>query len=86
MRIVAAEALARLGQADQALPVLVAALGHEDPWVRLYAVNVLDRLGPQARPALESLTGGQADRNEYVRRVVEHAVGRLRKPPAGKSR
>jgi HEAT repeat protein len=56
VRVAAAEAVAALGRPTAALPVLDAALadaGH--PWTALQAVNVLDRMGEAARPALPAL-------------------------------
>ena len=51
----AAEFFAVLGQPETALPVLIKALGHESPDVRLRAINVLDRMGEAARPALQAM-------------------------------
>jgi len=85
VRIAVAEAVARLGEVGVALPVLVAAMRDENEWVRLHAVNVLDRLGPQARPALETLTDARQERSEYVRRVAEYALEKLVKRPAPRS-
>jgi hypothetical protein len=49
--------------------------GHEsDRWVRLRAINVLDRLDEDARPALPSLKAAIDDPNSYVVRVAEHAL------------
>ncbi len=70
--------LARLGRHEQALPVLLGALEHENEGVRLHAVNVLDRLGEKARPALSRLLAAQKDRSNYVCRVADHAVQMLR--------
>jgi arylsulfatase A-like enzyme len=56
VRVAAAEAVAAIGRPAAALPVLDAALadaGH--PWTALQAVNVLDRMGEAARPALPTL-------------------------------
>jgi arylsulfatase A-like enzyme len=56
VRVAAAEAVAALGRPTAALPVLDAALadaGH--PWTALQSVNVLDRMGEAARPALPAL-------------------------------
>ena len=77
VRVAAADALCRIGQVDRALPTLVAGLKDVNPWVRLQSIQVLDRLGDAARPALEALKAARADGNEYVVRVAEHAVGQL---------
>ncbi len=76
VRIAAAEAIGQLGDAATALPVLVESLRHDEPLVRLAALNVLDRLGPSAAPAASAIraagttaTGPVAD---YVNRMVEY--------------
>ncbi len=78
VRVVAAEALCRLGQHDKALPVLADALKNENPWVRLAAANVLDRLGERARGALPNLEQAAGDSNDYVLRVLDHALSKLK--------
>ncbi len=55
VRIAAAEAIGNLGDHAAALPVLTLALRHEAPLVRLEAINVLDRFGAKAAPALPAL-------------------------------
>jgi uncharacterized sulfatase len=83
VRIAAAEVLSRLspGRGDpketvpEELHVLEQALRDKSEWVRLQAANVLDRLGEGARPALDAMKTAAKDRNEYVRRVMEHALG-----------
>ncbi len=55
VRIAAADALCNLGDTAGALPVLTAALKHETPFVRLRAMNVLDRIGNRARPAIAAM-------------------------------
>lgn len=76
VRVAAAEAVAQLGQPERALPVLIAALEHDSAIVRLMAMNVLDRMGAQARPALPAMrnaalkTKGHVE--DYLRRMVEY--------------
>ena len=77
MRIAAAEVLCRLNHPDAPLPVLVEALEHESPWVRLYSANVLDRIGPQALPALESIKKAAKGKDMYIRWVFGHTVKTL---------
>lgn len=81
VRVAAAEVLARLGEPEKAIPVLIDGLASESEWVRLQAADALDRLGVggegPARAALERLLG---DESEYVRRVAEHATGLRAKP------
>jgi hypothetical protein len=55
VRVAAAEALANLGHDEEALVVLRAELKHESEFVRLEALNVLDRMGKYARPALDDI-------------------------------
>ena len=86
VRIAAAEAVGQLGDPPAALGVLTAALRHEAPAVRLAALNVLDRFGAAARPAvaaIRSASFGSAavDGNphlvEYVNRMVEYLPGHI---------
>jgi N-sulfoglucosamine sulfohydrolase len=51
VRIEAAAALARNGDAERALPVLTAALQDESQEISLHAARALELLGPVARPA-----------------------------------
>ena len=58
------------------LPLLLALLQDENPWVRHEAALALDAMGggegfAYARPALEAAT---KDKNQYVVRVVTHAL------------
>jgi uncharacterized sulfatase len=77
VRVAAARALARLGRPAAALPVLTAALKHDNEWVRHAAVEALDEMGAKARPALAALKAATKDSNGYVVRVARHAVARL---------
>lgn len=55
VRIAAAEALCAIGQEAKALPVLIAALHHDDGWVRFQAAVILGKIGPKALPALPDI-------------------------------
>ena len=75
VRVAAAEAMANLGKTDAALAVLERALGHESEFIRLRAMNVLDRMGDAARPALDAMKqagmkGGHVA--GYVGRMVQY--------------
>ena len=76
VRVAAAEALCNLGRHDRVLPVLTAALEHPTPFIRLRAMNVLDRIGPKAKPALAAMKGAgmgiQGHVAGYVRRMVDY--------------
>jgi uncharacterized sulfatase len=74
VRVAAADGLRGLGKIDAALPVLVAALADENPWVRHEAALAIDELGPKAAPAKEALTKALSDKNDYVVRVVRHTL------------
>ena len=84
VQVAAAEALARLGRVDAALPVLERCLNDTaSPWFGLQAANVLERLGEQARPALPTLRAalqrvaqedGAQNPLQYQRRILEHIV------------
>jgi uncharacterized protein HemY len=80
--IAAAEALCRLHRTEKALPVLASHLAHADPRVRLASANVLDRLGPQAKPASQAIRKALADEraeNFYVRWALS-SVSPILKP------
>jgi len=65
VRVAAAEALARQGRPERALPVLEAAMRDLDsPWCSLQACNALDRMGEAARPVLPAV-------REMVQRVQQ---------------
>ena len=67
VRIVAAEALAVLGEAGPAVAALANLLdNHTHPRVRLQALNALTYLGDVARPALPSIERAAASNDEYL--------------------
>lgn len=74
VRSAAADALCRIGNVDDGLPVLIETAQDENPWVRLFAVNALDRLGERASSARDVLVKARDDKNAYVVRVVEHVL------------
>jgi len=75
VRIVAAESLAKAAEVGQASNVLAAALDSKNEWVRLMAVQAIDRLDDRVAPLRGKLAALRADSNEYVRRVVAHILG-----------
>ncbi len=77
VRVAAADALCWHGRYEKSLPALEAALKDANPWVRLQAANVLDRIDHHARPLLAHLRRATRDANEYVVRVATHAVAGL---------
>jgi arylsulfatase A-like enzyme len=82
VQVAAAEALARLGKLDAALPVLQRWIEQTDsPPFCLQAANVLDRLGEAARPAVPAIKRGLAAANtqkskgeNYPVRILTHVV------------
>jgi uncharacterized sulfatase len=78
-RLQLAEALANLGKLDRALPILGAGLAGEDEWVRLQAANIIDRLDDRADPLRETIRGARDDKNQYVRRVIDHILEEVQK-------
>ena len=80
VRVAAAEGLFGLGEVEAARAALVQALHHETPFVRLRAMNVLYRMGADARPALAAIQ--QASMNgifpaDYLNRMTEYLPARL---------
>ncbi|OPZ03841.1 MAG: hypothetical protein BWZ10_03252 [candidate division BRC1 bacterium ADurb.BinA364] len=77
VRIAAARALAAMGEAGEALPVLEAELSGAEEWARLAAAIALDEMGPAARPAQAAFERALEDSNKYVVRVAVHALEAL---------
>lgn len=81
VRLAAAEALCNLGQVDDVLPVLTDGLKHTTPYVRLRAINALDRLRQKARPALPAIRSATMERapfpGTYLNRMVQYVPKRL---------
>jgi len=76
-RIAAAEALCKVGRADQGLPVVVAAMDDPQDSVRIQAVAALEKIGPAARPAISALQKATTDSSEYVKRISERSLSNL---------
>ena len=75
VRVAAADALCGLGRHDQAMPILLAGLQHDSPFIRLRAMNVLDRIGPKARPALDAIRKAKPKARGHVAGYVGRMVG-----------
>jgi hypothetical protein len=84
VRIAAAEALCNVGRVDDALPVLIDGLQHETAFIRLRAMNVLDDLGEQARPALPAMKAAGMEKKghvgDYLGRMVQYAPAKIADP------
>ena len=84
VRVAAAEALCELGQVDAMLPVLAESLKHPTPYVRLRAINALERLGDDKIRSLRQAIGGAAMAKrpypaEYFNRMTGYVPRRLGK-------
>lgn len=78
VRIVAAEAVARLGDDGEAVSVLAGISDSAASWqLQLHALNALDALGERARPALPSIQRAANDTNNYVRSVGRYLTAVL---------
>ena len=77
VRIEAASALCRCGEAAEALDCITGYLEDADPWVRFTAATALDRLNDLARPAAAALRRAADDPEEYPRLVARHALAAL---------
>ena len=74
VRVAAAESLLHLGHVQPARDALVGALADPTPFVRLRAINVLDRMGSHARPAAPAIAKASLKGiypAEYVNRMVQ---------------
>jgi uncharacterized sulfatase len=79
VRVAAAEALCRLGHTADALPLLRRGCGDASEWVRLQAVNVLDRTNDRSPETTSALKKLETDSNQYVVRVAEYALSKANK-------
>lgn len=78
VRIAAAEALCKLGRPEQAVPVLEAALSNPTAKVALHAINVLEEVGADAKPAAEAIRNAAKNaRDHYVKRAAGWAAKRF---------
>jgi len=77
VRIAAAEALCKMGHAGDGLPVLIELAGDPQAPYALHAVNVLEEIGPLARPA-ETVLERCAKSSGYVQRAAQYTLGKLR--------
>ena len=75
VRIAAAEALCNIGKRDKAMSVLLEGLRHETPFIRLRALNVLDRQGDNAKSALPQIRQAQMKSRKFAH--VASYVGRM---------
>jgi hypothetical protein len=71
----AAQALGRIGK--PAVPMLMNALQHRDPHVRLQAAQVLAKIGPEAQAAVPLLVAALDDHDPHVRRAAARALGQI---------
>jgi HEAT repeat protein len=71
----AADALGRIGPA--AIPALIGALGSPDASVRLKAIDVLGRMGSDAKDAVPQLLKLLDDPDETVRKAATRTLGRI---------
>lgn len=60
-----------------AVPALIAAIEHEDPDVRWYAIDALGKMGRPAAEALPAIRRALKDEDETVRRAASWAVDTL---------
>lgn len=76
VRVAAAEVIGNLGDHRAALPILVESLKSDAPLVRLAAINVLDRFGPEAQPTLPAIrAAGMASKDPaavFFNRMVQY--------------
>ena len=77
VRIQAAVALIRAGEAPKALQTLEESLGHRNRGVRLQAAHAADAIGDNAKPLADALHKAVEDDFDYVQRVARHALWAL---------
>lgn len=74
-RLGAAQALCMLGRPSEALPAALDALQHENAIVRLYAIRIVEAVGPEVDEAREALEQAAASKN-FRERINEISVAR----------
>jgi uncharacterized sulfatase len=79
VRIAALRAAAQDLKDESAITRLASELKDTNPYVRLYAAQALEALGPKAESVRDALTAASSDENEYVKRTAEHALAALSK-------
>ena len=82
VRIAAAEALTHLGEKEKAVQTLSEALGSDIEMARVQALNILEQLGPDARPAypmVEKLMTDKKRNANYDLRAAEKLLLNLKK-------
>lgn len=78
VRIQLAEALAKLGEPDQSVPVLIALCDPAHAWqIRLHALNALTFIGDAAKPALDIARATQSDPKTYLANAAKYLALRL---------
>ncbi len=83
VRTAAARALCRMGEPDDALPVMIHELTTGTQWERLHAANALDEINEQARPVIEQMAEGLEyqegfnSKGKYRVRVMNRALNEL---------
>jgi HEAT repeat protein len=74
-RVLAAKFLGKIGRdARDAVPTLIAALGHSESKVRQAAAMALGRIGPKAWPAASALAKAMSDPDVNVRQAAAAAL------------
>ncbi|MFO0959870.1 MAG: sulfatase-like hydrolase/transferase [Isosphaeraceae bacterium] len=70
VRLAAADWLAKGGDTARAMPVIEAALSHQDPWVVVAALTVIDELGSAAGSSRDALRRVAHPEEEYAARLL----------------
>jgi len=82
VRLAAADALRAMGRPEEAIPVFREALRHESAFIRLGALNGIDRLGAAAKPLVVDIEAAKMTAKGhvpgYVNRMVEYLPAQIR--------
>ena len=74
-RLGAATGLVGLGRFEESLPTFEDAMRNDNEFVRLYAIQVLEKIGPTNPKCKDLLEEGLQDPNKYVIRCAHHGLG-----------
>ena len=77
-RLAAAQALCQLGHEQNGLPVVLEATEDVNPYVRLFAVQVLEMLDTKPDSVRTVLEKARKDQSKYVVRIAEHALAQAK--------
>jgi len=84
VRVRAARSLVELGAGDRAVPALAEIARGNSAWNRHFALELLEKIGPNARAAIPSLIDATKEHDDVVRAVAASALVAIGEPDAAR--